>query len=173
MGKILIICSKAFYKDIPPIKEKLEESGWKVELPNSYYEPDSEQKSWAMGEKAHSEFKSRMFKKSAERIEEMDAVLTLNFDKNGKKNYIGGSTFLELYEAFMKEKKIYLYNDIPEGMLYDEISGFAPIIINGDLSLVKQEKIVNVGAYIGNSTRNEIEYATKLGKEIIYYEEVN
>lgn len=137
MGKILIICSKAFYKDIPPIKEKLEESGWKVELPNSYYEPDSEQKSWAMGEKAHSEFKSRMFKKSAERIEEMDAVLTLNFDKNGKKNYIGGSTFLELYEAFMKEKKIYLYNDIPEGMLYDEISGFAPIIINGDLSLVK------------------------------------
>ncbi len=137
MGKILIICSKAFYKDIPPIKAELEKNGWEVELPNSYYEPDAEQKSWDMGEKEHSEFKSRMFKMSAERIEEMDAVLTLNFDKNGKKNYIGGATFIELYEAFMKEKKIYLYNDIPEGMLYDEISGFAPIIINGDLSLVK------------------------------------
>jgi hypothetical protein len=37
----------------------------------------------------------------------------------------------------MKNKKIYLYNDIPEGMLYDEISGFAPIVINGDLSLVE------------------------------------
>ena len=33
--------------------------------------------------------------------------------------------------------------------------------------------VVNVGGYIGNSTKNEIEYATKLGKEILYYEEVN
>lgn len=30
MNKIFIICSKAFYKDIPPIKEKLEENGWEV-----------------------------------------------------------------------------------------------------------------------------------------------
>ena len=44
--KILIICSKAFYKDIAPIKKKLEEMGHKVELPNSYYEPDAEKKSW-------------------------------------------------------------------------------------------------------------------------------
>ena len=27
MNKIFIICSKAFYKDILPIKEKLEENG--------------------------------------------------------------------------------------------------------------------------------------------------
>ena len=58
-------------------------------------------------------------------------------DKNGKKNYIGGATFIEIYEAFMKGKKIYLYNDIPEGMLYDEISGFSPIVIKGDINLVK------------------------------------
>lgn len=135
--KILIICSKAFYKDIAPIKEKLEEMGHDIELPNSYYEPDAEKKSWDSGEKAHSEFKARMFRMSAERIAQMDAVLTLNFDKNGKKNYIGGATFLELYEAFMKNKKIYLYNKIPEGMLYDEIAGFNPIVINGDLSLVR------------------------------------
>ena len=134
--RILIICSKAFYKDIEPIKEKLEKKGHIVELPNSYYEPDAEKKSWELGKEAHSEFKQRMFRMSSERIETMDAVLTLNFDKNGKKNYIGGATFLEIYEAFMKEKKIYLYNDIPEGMLYDEISGFSPIVINGDLSLI-------------------------------------
>ena len=63
------------------------------------------------------------------------------FDKNGKKNYIGGATFIEIYEAFMKNKKIFLYNDVPEGMLYDEISGFSPIVINGDLNLVKQEQL--------------------------------
>lgn len=135
--KILIICSKAFYPDIEPIKTELEKAGHVVELPNSYYEPDAEKNSWALGEKEHAEFKSRMFRMSEERIATMDAVLTLNFDKNGKKNYIGGSTFIEIYEAFMKNKKIFLYNDIPDGMLYDEISGFSPIVINGDLSLVK------------------------------------
>ena len=77
-----------------------------------------------------------MFKQSKDVIEKMDAVVTLNFDKNGKKNYIGGATFLELYEAFMADKKIYLYNDIPEGMLYDEISGFSPIVLHGNLDLI-------------------------------------
>ena len=71
----------------------------------------------------------------------MDAVLVLNLDKekNGKllKNYIGGATFLEMYDAFRLGKKIYLYNDIPDGMLYDEIEGFGPIIINGDLDQIK------------------------------------
>ena len=135
--KILIICSKAFYKDIAPIKEKLEKIGHEIELPNSYYHQEAEKEAWELGEKAHSEFKARMFRMSEERIAQMDAVLTLNFDKNGKKNYIGGATFIELYEAFMKNKKIYLYNDIPEGMLYDEIAGFSPIVINGNLDLVK------------------------------------
>ena len=135
--KLLIICSKAFYKDIAPIKEQLEKNGHTVELPNSYYEPDAEKKSWALGEKEHAEFKARIFRMSEERIETMDAVLTLNFDKNGKKNYIGGATFIEIYEAFMKKKKIFLYNDIPEGMLYDEISGFSPIVINGNIDLIK------------------------------------
>ena len=78
--KILIICSKAFYKDIAPIKEKLEEMGHIVELPNSYYESDAEKKSWDLGQKEHAEFKARMFRMSEERIAEMDAVLTLNFD---------------------------------------------------------------------------------------------
>lgn len=33
-----------------------------------------------------------MFKMSKERIGQMDVVFTLNFDKNRKKNYIGGVT---------------------------------------------------------------------------------
>ena len=28
-------------------------------------------------------------------------------------------------------------NDIPKGILYDEIEGFSPIILKGNLSLVK------------------------------------
>ncbi len=135
--KILVICSKAFYDKIAPIKQKLEEMGHSIELPNSYGNPNAEKEAWELGDKAHAEFKKRMFLQSEATISNMDAVLTLNFDKNGKQNYIGGATFLELYEAFMKGKKIFMYNPIPEGMLYDEIAGFSPIIINGNLDLIK------------------------------------
>jgi hypothetical protein len=33
--------------------------------------------------------------------------------------------------------------------------------------------IINVGGYIGSSTKSEIEYATKMGKKISYLEECN
>ena len=82
-----------------------------------------------------------MYKQSEETIKKMDAVLVLNFDKEKNntiyKNYIGGATFLEMYDAFRLGKKIYLYNDVPEGMLFDEIEGFNPIIINGNIDLIK------------------------------------
>jgi len=137
--KIFIICSKAFYSEVKDIKERLEGMGHEIIVPNSYNDyllgTNSEQEAYKAGNQA--EFKARMFKMSKERIQGIDAVLTLNFDKNGQKNYIGGATFLELYEAFMAGKKIYLYHDIPEGMLKDEINGFSPIVINEDLDLVK------------------------------------
>lgn len=133
--KIFIICSKAFYSEIKPIKEYLENKGFEVFVPHTYLNPEKEQEAWD-GE-SHSEFKARMFKLSEERIKKMDAVLVLNYEKHGIKNYIGGSTFLEMYEAFRNNKKIYMYNPIPEGLLYDEIDGFSPIIINGNLEEIK------------------------------------
>lgn len=138
--KILLICSKKFYNRIPPIKEELERNSNEVFLPNCFDDPLTEEKMWNLGASMHQEFKGKMYKKSEETIKNMDAVLVLNYDKVIKekleKNYIGGATFLEMYDAFRFNKKIYLYNDIPEGILYDEIQGFAPIIINKDLSKV-------------------------------------
>jgi len=140
--KILIICSKRFYGNIPNIKDELEQKNIQVFLPNCYDDPKTEERMWNLGREKHQEFKAQMYKKSEETIKNIDAVLVLNFDKitNEKieKNYIGGATFLEIYDAFRLNKKIYLYNDIPEGMLYDEIQGFDPIIINGDLSKIKE-----------------------------------
>lgn len=135
--KIFIICSKAFYDKIPEIKEKLEKKGHEIILPNSYGNSQAEEESWKLGKEAHAKFKKEMFKKSKEKVKNVDAVLTLNFEKNGIKNYIGGATFLEIYDACMEDKKIYLYNEIPEGMLYDEIAGFSPIVINGNLDMIK------------------------------------
>lgn len=141
--KILIICSKRFYENIPNIKKKLEQKNIQVFLPNCYDEQKTEERMWNLGKEIHQKFKAQMYKQSEETIKNMDAVLVLNFDKTTnekiEKNYIGGATFLEIYDAFRLNKKIYLYNDIPEGILYDEIQGFAPIMINGDLSKVKED----------------------------------
>ena len=139
--KILVICSKNFYSEIEDIKKELEKRDIEVYLPNCYDKPDTEQKMWELGKEKHQEFKAKMYRQSEEVISNMDAVLVLNLDKekNGQilKNYIGGATFLEMYDAFRMNKKIFLYNDIPEGMLYDEIEGFNPIIINRNLTLIK------------------------------------
>lgn len=140
---LLIICSKKFYNRIPNVKTELEKNDIKVFLPNCYDNPSTEEKMWNLGSVEHQKFKAKMYKQSEDTIKNMDAVLVLNFDKNIadkiQKNYIGGATFLEIYDAFRLNKKIYLYNDIPKGILYDEIQGFDPIIINGDLSKIKED----------------------------------
>ena len=139
--KILIIGSKKFYSKIEEVKQKLEKQNNKVFLPNCYDDPLTEQKMWDLGKEKHQQFKAKMYKQSENTISKMDAVLVLNFDKRKDdkvfKNYIGGATFLEMYDAFRLGKKIFLYNDIPEGILFDEIEGFNPIIINGNLELIK------------------------------------
>ena len=139
--KILLICSKKFYPRIEEIKKVLENNGHEILVPNTYDNPKLEEKMWNLGKKEHQEFKSRMFKQSEEKIKDVDAVLVLNYDKEKDgviyKNYIGGATFLEMYDAFRLGKKIYMINDIPNGILYDEIEGFNPILINGDLDLIK------------------------------------
>lgn len=140
--KILIICSKNFYSKIEEVKNILESKNIEVYLPNCYNDPKTEERMWNLGKREHQKFKSEMYKQSEETISKMDAVLVLNFDKekNGiiNKNYIGGATFLEMYDAFRLGKTIFLYNDIPEGMLFDEIQGFDPNIINGNLDLIQK-----------------------------------
>lgn len=74
MNKIFIICSKAFYKDIPPIKEKLEENGWEV-----FYLIHTKilmlKKNGMLKERRTCQNESEMFKRSRDRIKSMDAVI--------------------------------------------------------------------------------------------------
>ena len=107
--KVLIICSKQFYSKIEEIKDILEKRKIDVFLPNCYDDPSTEEKMWKLGKKEHQEFKAKMYKQSEDTIKNMDAVLVLNYDKekNGviHKDYIGGATFLEMYDAFRFSKK--------------------------------------------------------------------
>ena len=71
-------------------------------------------------------------------IKKNDALLIVNITKKGIKNYIGGNSFLEMGFAHVLDKKIFLLNDIPKIGYKDEIIAMNPIILNGDLSRVKE-----------------------------------
>jgi hypothetical protein len=134
--RVFIICSKRFYGNIPDIKSRLESNGHDVILPNCYDNPGREDEIRNLGKEEHAKWKAGMIAHSTDVISDSDAVLVLNFKKDDFENYIGGATFLEMYDAFKLNKKIYLFNNIPDGMLRDEIIGFDPIIIDGDLNKV-------------------------------------
>lgn len=139
--KVLVVCSTSFYDKVENVKNGLEKNGHIVYLPNCYDDPVTNEDNKLMSDEEYLDFFRSMYYESRDKIAEVDAILVLNYTKvkNGVSldNYIGASTFLEMYEAFMNGKKIFMMNDYPDNMLYDEIKGFGPIIINGNVDLVK------------------------------------
>lgn len=77
-------------------------------------------------------------RKHWEKIKKSDAILVLNYDRKGIKNYIGGNTLMEIGFAHVLNKKIFLINEIPEIEYYkSEIEAVRPIIINNDFSRIR------------------------------------
>jgi len=133
----MILCSKHFYTQIPKIKKELEEQGHELKMPNSFDNPFKEEEMKKLSKLEHIKWKSEMMKKDETNIKPQDAVFVLNFEKKGIPNYIGGATFLEIYMAWKLNKKIFFYNPLPNCSFTDELEGFNPTIINGNLSLIK------------------------------------
>jgi hypothetical protein len=134
--KIFICCSKAFYGKVAKIKSYLETKGHKITLPNSYDNPLREEEMRKKGARHHAQWKGEMIREQGRKIKGNDAILVLNFEKKGQPNYIGGATFLEMYKAYELNRKIFLYNPIPNSILRDEILGFSPQVIDGDLDKI-------------------------------------
>lgn len=71
-------------------------------------------------------------------MQDAEALLVINLDKNGIENYIGGNTLMEIGFAHVLNQKIFLYNPIPDISYYkSEIEAVKPIVINKNLSLIK------------------------------------
>lgn len=111
--------------------------GHSITLPNSFLQPFVEEEAKKKSAEEHVRLKKKFLKLQVTKVEKNDAVLVINKRKGELDNYIGGSTFLEMYKAFELGKKIFLFNPIPEGIMKDEITAFCPIILNGDLSKIK------------------------------------
>jgi hypothetical protein len=73
-----------------------------------------------------------------EQIKESDAILVLNYDRKGVRNYIGGNTLMEIGFAHVLHKKIFLLNPVPDIEFYkSEIIAVKPVILGGDLSRIE------------------------------------
>ena len=66
-----------------------------------------------------------------------DAFYLLNYEKHGIPGYVGSAALIELYIAHREYKKIFMENDTKEEPMYDEIMGFAPTFVHGDLTKIK------------------------------------
>ncbi len=134
--KIFICASKHNYSHIPQVKSELEAKWHLITLPNSFDDPFAEYKVMESSPKEHIKWKQDMLRLQADKVSDNDAILVMNFEKNWQPNYIWWATFLEVYEAFRQGKKIFFYNPLPEGMIYDELVGINPKVINSNLDLI-------------------------------------
>jgi nucleoside 2-deoxyribosyltransferase len=92
----------------------------------------------AMWNESIEDLKEWAMREHFSKIKASDAILVLNVDKDGKKNYIGGNTLLEMGLAFALEKKIFMLNPVPEELSYaEEIKGMKPLIIGDDFSRIR------------------------------------
>lgn len=145
--KIVICASVDFTRKIKEIADILLEREHEVEIPcysqkilNGEISMEEflevKQKNGDMGfrEKAEEDLIKRYFRL----IKNSDAVLVVNVDKKGIKNYIGGNTLLEMGFAYVLNKEIFLLNDIPNISYRDEILAMRPIVINGDLTKIRR-----------------------------------
>lgn len=142
--KITICASISSTPKIKEISDKLSAMGHKTDLPYTSLKIINGEMSMAEylkekatnGDGAFRKIKEDLIKRYYLKIKEGDAIVVLNIDKNGIKNYIGGNVFLEMGFAHVLDKPIYLYNDLPDMIYSDELKAMQPVIIHGDLSKI-------------------------------------
>lgn len=142
--KITIIGSSYFKEKKIEIKKELIALGHEPIIHPHYedFVAGKRQDIWKMvenGEHAQAKIENDYIMWYYKAIVSSDAVLVLNLEKNGKENYIGGNTFLEIGFAYVNDKKIFLYNDLPTENVcsyLDEIVAMQPVVINTDLSKI-------------------------------------
>ena len=136
--KIVICGSMRLSKKMLQLKEELTNLGHFVVIPKHTEEyaalntPDH-----MHNESVKNKINHDLIRQYFGEIEKNDAVLIVNDTLNDTPNYIGGNSFLEIGFAHVLNKNIYLFNPIPEMSYSDEIIAMQPIILDGDLKLIK------------------------------------
>lgn len=135
--KIAICASMVFAEKMVQVKRQLEEIGHTVfisQFAEGYLgKAEKEKEELAV----HDKNENDAIRKFWEIIKKSDAILVLNYDRKGIKNYIGGNTLMEIGFAHVLNKKIFLMNPIPDIDYYrSEIEAVSPVIIDNNLNKI-------------------------------------
>ncbi|NVN97028.1 hypothetical protein HXX01_02230 [Candidatus Nomurabacteria bacterium] len=143
--KEIVLCSSAaFYKQVIEVENELKKLGFRVTMPltagRMKKSGDFNVENYKTWYKDANDYKKKTFltRHHFNKVTKGDYILVLNYEKNGMPGYIGGAVLSEMALALHFKKKIYILNPIPKGLSYEEeLYGMLPIILNGDLSLIK------------------------------------
>lgn len=137
--KIYVLGSNSFVKEMVSCKNQLcaiGHDGWI----HQDYEDHANGKTQAFiegalpGESADFKRAHDYIRQHYNHILQSAAVLIVNMEKKGIKNYIGGNCLMEMGMAYVNNKKIFLLNGIPTETAYiDEIKAMDPVCLNGNL----------------------------------------
>ncbi|MDD4901146.1 MAG: hypothetical protein PHS62_03505 [Patescibacteria group bacterium] len=142
---ITICASATFTPDIIKTSNRLKAAGHLVNIPTStqrIIDGELTLKEYLQEKEKNGDLKFRencgfdLIKRYYDYIKSSDAILVLNLDKKGIKNYVGGNTLMEIGFAYILNKKIYFYNPIPKMPYTDELKAVQPIVINGNLEKI-------------------------------------
>jgi len=142
--KIMICGSMTFAKEMIRAKKILEERGHEVNIPTDAHDI-------AHGKHHHDDLEADyrhcvendIMRTHLKFVEESDAVLVLNYEKNGVKGYVGTASLMELGVAHHFRKKIFLLHALPphsEHRWAHEVRIMQPIILNGNVRAIEKDE---------------------------------
>lgn len=137
---IITICASAsFYEKAVEVARELEKMGHEVLLPHTAkimretgdFKVETYKTWFNDGGKSYDK-KCDLMKKHFLEIKKGDAILVLNYEKNGMNGYIGSNVLMEMGIALHLNKKIFILNPPDEWFSSkEEILGTLPIVLNG------------------------------------------
>jgi hypothetical protein len=135
--KITICGSMVFAKEMLAVQKQLEELGHEAIVPIDTHDCVKDP---SLNESLdHCQSYGDIDKDHFNKIAASDAIIVLNYPKNGLAGYIGGAALTELGVARHLDKKIFIMHELPseKDLRYAlEIKVMKPIILNGDLTLI-------------------------------------
>ncbi|HSX29947.1 MAG TPA: hypothetical protein VLE73_05315 [Candidatus Saccharimonadales bacterium] len=138
---VVTICSSAsFYRQVVDLQEKLKKMGVNAVVPDMAHEMKRKNdydvthyKTWYEDDGDYHK-KAKLMHGHFDKVAAGDSVLIVNFEKNGKPNYIGANVLMEMALAFHLNKPIFILNELPENSPFEEeIKGMTPIVLHGKL----------------------------------------
>lgn len=146
MSHIIVICSSAaFYKHVAELAPAIDALGFEAVIPKTARKMAetgnfdvASYKTW-YDDAADYDKKADLMRAHFDEITAGDAILVINDEKHGVPGYIGPNVLMEMSLAWYQKKPIYLLNPFPDDSPFEEeIKGMNPIILNGDLSAMRQ-----------------------------------